>query len=366
MTKKASIGLVLIALQLALLSGCGGTGAGGNGAETSRWIQQLKDPAAQKRQQAAGALARSGPAAKAAVTPLTEALEDSDDYVRMYAAEALGQIGSEAAAAVPALVLVMQKDSYGGARSQAAWALGHIGAGARSAVPALVEALSEKTLVESAAGALDKLGEGAAAAQRLTSVVKDKAAPPEKRAAALMGLKKAGDHKAAIALMISIVEDKAAVAELRKAATLAVGHMGYDRVEEAKTAVPALLANLDQKDVLHSGAWSLWALGATEPAVARLTELLRHRDPQVRAAAASGLVHMAGGNAPPEAKAAVPALIEAFKAKDDARTAIVSALGDIGPEAKEALPALLALLKEDDQWTRDRVNDAIKKIAPNP
>ena len=181
-----------------------------------------------------------------------------------------------------------------------------------------------------------------------------------------MGLKRAGDRKEAVALMISIVEDKAAAAELRKAATLAVGHMGFDRVEEAKTAVPALLANLDQKDVLHSGPWSLWALGATEPAVARLTELLRHRDPQVRAEAASGLVHMAGGNAPPEAKAAVPALIEALKAKDDARTAVISALGEIGPEAKEALPALMALLKEDDQWTRERVNDAIKKIAPNP
>jgi len=29
------------------------------------------------------------------------------------------------------------------------------------------------------------------------------------------------------------------------------------------------------------------------------------------------------------------------------------------------VPTLMALLKEDDQWTRDRANEAIKKIAPN-
>jgi HEAT repeat protein len=267
---------------------------------------------------------------------------------------------------VPALVLVMQKDSYGTARSQAALALGNIGPGARSAVPSLMEALSDKTLVEAAAAALDKIGEGAAAAKRLTSVVKDTTARPGARGAAIMGLKHAGDRKAAVALMIAIIEDKAAVPEVRRSATLAVGHIGFAGGEEAKSAVPALLANLDHPDVCHSGPWSLWALGATDQAVPRLTALLAHRDPQLKAQAASGLVHMAGGNPPPEAKAAVPALITALKTKDDARTAVISALGDIGPDAKAAVPALMALLKDDDQWTRDRANEAIKKIAPNP
>lgn len=364
--KGLSIALILAALPLSPLA-CRKTAAAGDKAvDTGRWIKQLKDPVAQKRQEAAASLARSGAAAKAAVTPLTEALRDSDDYVRMYAAEALGQIGSEAAGAVPALVLVMQKDSYGTARSQAALALGNIGPAARSAVPSLMEALSDTTLVEAAAAALDKIGEGAAAAKRLTSVVKDTTANPEARGAAIMGLKKAGDRRDAVSLMISIIEDKVAVPEVRRAAALAVGHMGYDRVEEAKSAIPALLANLEQGDVLHSGPWSLWALGATEQAVARLTELVRHRDPKVRAQAASGLASMAGGNAPPEAKTAVPALIEALKAKDDSRTVVIYALGEIGPEAKDAVPALMALFKDDDQWTRDRANDAIKKIAPNP
>jgi HEAT repeat protein len=59
-------------------------------------------------------------------------------------------------------------------------------------------------------------------------------------------------------------------------------------------------------------------------------------------------------------------LIQALKTKDDGRLPAIYALGEIGPDAKEAVPALMALLKDDDSWTRDRVNEAIKKIAPNP
>jgi HEAT repeat protein len=218
----------------------------------------------------------------------------------------------------------------------------------------------------SAARALQALGEGTEAAERLTAIVNDTEAPSEMRAEALMGLKKAGDREEAVSLMISIIEDNDAPERLRRAAALAVGHIGHSRGEEAKAAIPALLANLDQKGVVSSGPWSLWALGATEEAVTRLSEILGHSDPEVRAQAASGLTHMAGGNPPPEAKAAVPALIEALEIDDNARVAVIGALGALGPDAEQALPALMALLEDDDQFTRDRANDAIKKIAPNP
>jgi HEAT repeat protein len=323
----------LLALALSPLPGCrkAAVAGGSNEVDVPTLIKQLKDPDNGKRYAAAYALGQSGANAKAAVPALTEALRDSSASVRGYAAGALGQIG-------PA---------------------------ARPAVPALMEMLSSKDDAEAAAGALQALGEGGPAAARLTQIIKDATADPETRAGAVIGLEKAGDHKAAVALMISIIEDKAAVPEVRRAAAKAVGHMGYDRVEEAKAAVPALLANLDHPDVCRSGPWSLWALGATEPAVARLIGLLSHSDPQLRAEAASGLVHMAGGNPPPEAKAAVPALIQALQKKDAARLTVIAALGEIGPDAKEAVPALLPLLQDEDSFTRDRANDAIKKIAPN-
>lgn len=360
--------VILVALPLSPLLGCRKPAtAGAKEADIGALVQQLKGPDLGKRVEAAFALGQSGAAAKPAVPALTEALRDGEYSVRSQAAQALGQIGADAAPAIPALIEMMQKkDTESSPRSYAAWALGRIGPAAKSAVPALMEALSDKAVAESAADALDTMGEGEAAARRLTEIVEDPKADPRARAGAVMGLKKAGDRKAAVALMIRIIEDKKAVPEVRRAATLAVGHIGFDGGEEAKSAVPALLANLDHPDVCHSGPWSLWALGATDKAVPRLTALLAHRDPKIKAEAASGLVHMAGGNPPPEAKTAVPALIEALKAKDDARATVIAALGDIGPDAKEAVPALMVLLKDDDQWTRDRVNEAIKKIAPGP
>lgn len=359
---------VLAALALGPQAGCRKAAVAGGSKEVDPgpMIQQLKDPDVSKRNHAAFMLGQAGPAAKAAVPALTEALGDPEYSVRGQAAQALGGIGADAGSAVPALLQVMQKDPEASPRVYAARALGQLGPAAKPAVPALMEALSDKDLAESAAVALEALGEGRPAAERLTRIVKDAKADPRSRAEAVIGLEKAGDRSAAVSLMISIIEDKAAVPEVRRAAALAVGHLGYDRVDDAKRAVPALLANLDQPDVCHSGPWSLWALGATEPAVARLTELLAHRDPELRAKAASGLVHMAGGNPPPEAKAAVPALVQALKHKDPARLAVIAALGDIGPDAKEAVPALMALLKDDDSLTRDRANDAIKKIGLNP
>jgi len=355
--------LAVLSLLLFPLAGCQKEAMAGE-KPVSHWIKQLQDPDRTKRHDAANALGQTGPAAKAAVPALTEALKDTDEIVRARAAEALGMIGPDAGSAAPALIEVMKKDSYGTARSWAAGALAGIGMGAKGAsVPALMEALTDKDISRSAAAALDKMGEGAAAAERLTKIVNDKTATPEARGNAVMALTYAGDHKPTVSLLVSIVRDETADPEIRKRAALGLGYIG----EEAKDAAPALLAALDQKGVSDSAPWSLWRLGETEKAVARLSELVvTARDPEVRRNAASGLVSMAGGNAPPEAKAAVPALIEALKIKDDARLSVVNALGEIGPDAKAAVPALMELLKDDDSFLRDRANDAIKKIAPNP
>ena len=50
----------------------------------------------------------------------------------------------------------------------------------------------------------------------------------------------------------------------------------------------------------------------------------------------------------PNAKAAVPELIEAFKKYPDYRGSIADALGNIGPAAREAIPALREALLLDD------------------
>jgi HEAT repeat protein len=69
----------------------------------SAWIADLKGMAPYTRNQAAYAIGSMGPAAKAAVPALIEALSDPEPTVRFPACIALKEIGPDAAEAVPAL-----------------------------------------------------------------------------------------------------------------------------------------------------------------------------------------------------------------------------------------------------------------------
>ena len=108
------------------------------------------------RSNAARALARLGPEAKAAVPALSEALKDEEAFVRGYAASALSGIGP---AAVPALSKAL-KDEERDVRVSAAAALARLGpAEAKAAVPALSEALKDEVanVRRAAARALDQI-----------------------------------------------------------------------------------------------------------------------------------------------------------------------------------------------------------------
>jgi HEAT repeat protein len=77
---------------------------------------------------------------------LARALEDENLRVRQTAAVALGQIGPEAAPAVPALVKTLAH-SDDVLRRQAAAALGRIGPAAREALPALRKARQDEARI---------------------------------------------------------------------------------------------------------------------------------------------------------------------------------------------------------------------------
>jgi len=110
-----------------------------------------------------------------ATLPLVKALEDDRSEVRASAAYALGQIGSDAYAAVPNLISALD-NPYLDVRALAAYALGQIGSSAGSAIPRLSETLrhpNENPVVRhQAADALRKIGtEAATAALTLTDEV---------------------------------------------------------------------------------------------------------------------------------------------------------------------------------------------------
>lgn len=69
----------------------------------SSWLEDLKAAAPQTRNAAAYAISSMGPAAKAAVPSLINALDDPEPAVRFPVCVALREIGPEAKDAVPAL-----------------------------------------------------------------------------------------------------------------------------------------------------------------------------------------------------------------------------------------------------------------------
>ncbi len=139
-------------------------------------VQSLGANDGATRWRAAEALGNLGSEAQPAVPTLTSALRDGSADVRWRAAEALGKIGAESASAVPSLAALLH-DPDGIVRGEAAKALGRLGAAAESAVPALAEGLRhpEVAFRREAAKALARIGTHAReAVPALTAALGDK------------------------------------------------------------------------------------------------------------------------------------------------------------------------------------------------
>lgn len=134
-------------------------------------LQAMQDP--KSRWMAVVALGEMGSAARDAIPALVDALEDDDVAVRWDAAKALGKMGPAAASAVPALAAVIHEQSDAIVRQYAVAALGKIGPPAKAAVPALIGALKERAshLDEQAGDALVSIGPAAVPA--LIEAMKD-------------------------------------------------------------------------------------------------------------------------------------------------------------------------------------------------
>ena len=84
-----------------------------------------------------------GSQAEAAIPALIEVLTDKNENVRAFAVNALGKMGSQAQAAVPALIVALE-DENSIVRFNAAYALAWISPTTTEAVPILIEALNKR------------------------------------------------------------------------------------------------------------------------------------------------------------------------------------------------------------------------------
>jgi HEAT repeat protein len=332
------------------------------------------------RMQAAQSLQTIGREAAAARLPLQKALADKDKFVRYYAADALGALGSREA--VPSLVAALGDQDLD-VRAQAASAihrLGDLEVLRRRALPALIEPLARQSDF-GLYHVLRIIGEIGPAARPTVPALRDllkRAEPsmkpyvaealggigPRAREAVpdLLPLVASADARTAQATVAALgrIDDRAAPVvgallsrmkdgpeEVRLAAMMVLHRWrAPDALRHIESAqVPALVKRLgsSDRDTRRDAAWRLhqWG-GESAAAVPSLTVALSDSDQWVRQHAALAL-----GAIGPAAAAAVPGLIRLLP-DATARVTAASALGEIGPAAAPAVPSLLPLLDDAD------------------
>ena len=295
------------------------------------------------------------------VTVLVGALgSDNDSYVRQSAAEALGEIGPQAGAAVPALIRALLSDANTGVRITAAEALEKLGPVAKESVPSLMRALrgSEHYAIRiNAARALADLGVQSAevVAALITGLDSRLGAYWNKRAAET--LRKIGPESKKAGFDLLMASSDSGV---RNRTLSVIREIGLESNAEVLALSNALNDNhVDMRITV------VQTLAQVDPMiqvpVPVFIKALGDSDSRVRLAACQAL-----GKRIPTAKQAVPALIKAFEDSNRfVRYSAVSVLGQIGPEAKEAVPALMQALDDNDVRIRYWACEALGKIGPS-
>jgi HEAT repeat protein len=195
----------------------------------------------------------------------------------------------------------------------------------------------------------------------LLEALKDDDASVRKTAAEKLGWMRLQAEKAVPALSAALGDGDVAV---RVQAAIALGRLG----PEACLAAPMLLQTIKARDGSLRD-WSAYALGAIESSDPRVLAALHEalKDPEARRGAILGL-----GRIGPDAKSAIPALIEIFMdcaekkgdfAASDTCSYVLTALSAMGSGSRDAVPFLVDLLEKRHHHTHD-VLIALEGIGP--
>jgi HEAT repeat protein len=182
------------------------------------------------------------------VADILPELAAEDSHRREGACRELGNLGAEAAEAVPALIHALNMDSRNGVRYTAAEALGKIGPKADSAVPHLIRALCHDRdgVPREAARALGRIG-NADAVKPLTEALSHGEMEARKNAAIALGDLGLKAAQAVSALILALDDDYKYVPS---AAAESLGRIG----PEARTAIPHLVRLVQSRGTTNSSA----------------------------------------------------------------------------------------------------------------
>jgi HEAT repeat protein len=313
------------------------------------------------------------------VPALLRALTGSDEQVRLSAMAALGKLGPAARTAVPRL-LALAATAGGGdwerplpfgwparpfgsprtypssnGRRLAVDALGEIGPDAAPAVPLLYELFGGrgKVLRDSAAVALGRIGR--LAVPFLAEGLKAEDAKLRRRCVVV--LRQADRQGEEVALLAGALHDPDGA--VRGEVIDALRTLG----PRARTVVPELLKLLGRAAAAESGQ-VVFALGSIGPEASAAVPVLiglvkdKKRDGDLRGLAAQALGEIKRGSAK-----IIPVLTEALRDEDAyVRQLAATALGAFGAKAKAAAPELRALAKDESAYVRRAAARALKQI----
>ncbi|HYV28358.1 MAG TPA: HEAT repeat domain-containing protein [Candidatus Eisenbacteria bacterium] len=288
------------------------------------------------------------------VSVLTNALANRDATVRQTVSEILGEIGPEAKAAIPSLILRLHDPDLR-VVAHSALALWKVDRQTRDSVPVLVKLLADGD-AEIRAGAAATLGEfgseSGEAVPALLKTLEDTNVLVRAMSARSLGMIGPG-ARAAIPRLVVLLDD-ASREELMWIAK-ALSQFG----EEAKDAVPKLTRLAARDD--DTARWAIEALaemGAN--AVPGLVELYRHvatRDAENdnHPFVAKALIKIGT-----KASAAAPVVAGDLDSEKIERVIIAAhVLGYLGESARIALPRLKELLTHDEVRVRVRAAGAL-------
>lgn len=288
----------------------------------------LKDEDEQVRMCAMSALALCGPAAKVALPRLLEVLQGTDLNLKLVAVGTLGNLGTNAVAAVPELEKTLATSADLNLQVQAMHALGSMGAHAVTAVPVLERRLNTST------------GLGRPAAALALWKITGRAAP-------------------VVPALIEALEIKgtnAADAWPSMLAATTLGEIG----PEAKAAVPALSRLLQANDPLtrRAATAALVRISPDTPGIAdALAAELQDKSPSARPWLTQKALRELGARS-------VPVLM---RVADDpspvVRRLAIETLGSIGEPAGEAAPVLATKLQDPDEWVRRAAANALGQMG---
>ncbi|HEY2251297.1 MAG TPA: HEAT repeat domain-containing protein, partial [Planctomycetaceae bacterium] len=333
-----------------------GPAIGNNNEEVSELIASLDDPRSAIRREAAVRLARLGPSASEAIPGVTSRLDDEDPFVRAHAARAACRLGASPDIAVRVLSLLLQPDEQQ-LCCLASLILGEIGSRARPAVPALVNCVksSNASIRLHAAEAMLKIDSTDWTALReLMAGMASDSADLRYFAANALGESALDNEQAILALQRALTDEDmnvAITAALNLSKRLHLPRGGAANVPEIEE-LGRLIENL--RDPLPgTRQTAAIRLGMAGPAARRagsaLLDLLTDPDVAVRVHVAHALWQIER-----PAGAVVPVLIDLLGvSQSNVRIAATYVLGEIGPAAGDALPALY------DMFAGSRLRDRL-------